>query len=161
MRKFVVGTLMTLAILESAIGVATADGRNEFGEWIAGTYLANTADDALILQLGTDGSTTVILSEQFSGGVVGEFFSDTLGQWKRVGRRTIVVHSVDVAIDNSEFFGIAAAKYVIHFDRRFRRAKLNCTGAIYPPGVDPFSPDAEPIDETEFDCTDYSLKRLP
>lgn len=155
-------SFMTAFVLTSAIGLTFGDSSSDFGKRIAGTYLSNTVDDALIIQLASDGSMTGILSEQFLNlGVVGESFSDTLGTWKRVGYRTILVTSVDVAFEKDVFLGVAAARYVIHFDRHFRRAKLNCTGAIYPPGVDPFSKDAEPIDDSEFECNEYFLKRLP
>jgi hypothetical protein len=162
MHKRMAGPVVAAAVWSSVMGTAVAEHRSDFGEEIAGTYLANTQDNALIVQLGRDGSMTAILSEQFLKlGVIGESFSDTLGNWRRIGSRAIVVHSVDIAFDGETFVGVAAAKYMVRFDRHFRKALLNCTGAIFGPGVVPFSEDAEPLPGTEFACNEYLLDRIP
>ncbi|HXV65310.1 MAG TPA: hypothetical protein VEK15_31735, partial [Vicinamibacteria bacterium] len=117
MRQLVLLVSTATFVLSSAVGLAIAENRSEFGERVAGTYLSNGGDDAVILQLGRDGNVTVILSEQFlSLGVIGESFSDTLGTWKRAGNRKIVASSVNIAFDGEIFVGVAAAKYVISFD---------------------------------------------
>ena len=53
--------------------------------------------------------------------------------------------------------------YIIKFDRWYQSARVTCKGEIYPPGMDPFSPDAEPISESEFTCGEEGLvfHRLP
>ena len=161
MRQFVLLIVTATFVWSSAVGMAVAENGQDFGERIAGTYLSNTEDDAVILQLGRDGNLTVILSEQFLNlGVIGESFSDTLGTWKRAGSRKIVASAVDIAFDGEVFVGVAAAKYVVSFDHPFRTAFLSCTGALFPPGVDPFAKDAEPIPGSEFTCNEYTLKRL-
>lgn len=161
MRLLVLLVSNATFVLSLAVGMAVAEDRPDFGERIAGTYLSNTEDDAVILQLGRDGNLTAILSEQFLNlGVIGESFSDTLGSWKRAGSRKIVASTVDIAFDGEVFVGVAAAKYVISFDPPFRTAYVGCTGALFPPGVDPFAKEAEPIPGSEFTCNEYTLKRL-
>lgn len=161
MRQLVLLVSTATFVLSSTVGLAIAENRSEFGERVAGTYLSNGGDDAVILQLGRDGNMTVILSEQFlSLGVIGESFSDTLGTWKRAGNRKIVASSVNIAFDGEIFVGVAATKYVISFDPPFGTAFLGCTGALFSPGVDPFAPNAEPIPGSEFTCNEYTLARL-
>jgi hypothetical protein len=151
--------VMTATLLSS--GLALAEGSRGFEGQIAGTYLSTSADDALILQLDGDGNVTVIFALQFLNlGVIGEDFSNSKGHWKRAGGRRIVANTVDIAFDEGMLIGVAAARYVIEFDRHLRKARLNCTGAIYAPGVDPFSRDAEPLPETEFACNEFILERV-
>jgi hypothetical protein len=155
-------SLVAMVYLSSAAGTALAEHSRDFGGEIAGTYLATVNDDALILQLDRDGNMTVTFALQFLNlGVVGEDFSDTKGAWKRTGSRTIVAKSVDIAFDGPTLIGVGAARYEIAFDRHFRNAVLNCQGAIYPPGVEPFSNGAEPISGSEFECHTYMLHRIP
>jgi hypothetical protein len=161
MRQFMKRSLFA-ALLFSAPGMAFAEHSRDLEREIAGTYLSTLENDALILQLGRDGNMTIIFAEQFLNlGVIGEDFSNTKGNWKRVGLRRIVAHSVDIAFEGPELVGVAAARYVIDFDRHLQNARLNCTGAIFAPGVDPFSEDAEPLPGSVFACNEYFLKRLP
>jgi hypothetical protein len=163
MRNLLKSLLMAAALLPSVPGLARAESSRGFSaRRIPGTYLSISEDDALILQLDRDGNMTVIFALQFLNlGVIGEDFSNSKGYWKRAGGRRIVANAVDIAFDEGMLIGVAAARYVIEFDRRLRNARLNCTGAIFAPGVDPFSKDAEPLPGTEFACNEYMLKRVP
>lgn len=154
--------LIAAVLLSFMVRTAGAKHSRDFGDEIAGTYLATVENDVLILQLGSDGTMTVIFAEQFLHlGVLGEDFSNTKGDWKRVARRRIVASSVDIAFDGPTLLGVASTRYAIAFDRRFREAVLECTGAIYPPGVSPFAQDADPVPGSEFECDPYILERLP
>lgn len=154
--------VVAVTLLSSVAGLARATSSRGFSGEIAGTYLSTSADDALILQLDRDGNMTVIFALQFLNlGVIGEDFSNSKGHWKRAGGRRIVANAVDIAFDQGMLIGVAAARYVIDFDHHLRNARLNCTGGIFAPGVDPFSPDAEPLPDTEFACNEYLLERVP
>jgi hypothetical protein len=167
-RRFAaVAVTLVIALGSSPIpgetSVAAADARGDLGDKIAGTYLAVQDDGAQVLQINGDGNLSVIFSLQFTnGGVVHEAFSDTLGSWSRTGRREITARTADLAFRSaSEFLGVGAATYVIEFDRRFQTAIVTCEGAIYPPGVNPFDVDAEPIAGTEFTWSASEFHRIP
>lgn len=136
-----------------------------FGGKSAGTYLDIEKDAANILQINQDGNLSFIFSSQFSGGDLGAPFSNTLGSWKRSGKRELTAKAVDLTFksEGGQFVGVGAATYVITFDKKFRSAFVTCEGAIYPPGVNPFDPKADPIDGSEFSCGDEGLEfhRLP
>jgi hypothetical protein len=134
--------------------LALAHDKGDLGDKIAGTYLAVQEDGAQVLQIGQDGNLSVVFSIQFTrGGVLGESFSDTLGSWKKTGRREVTARTVDLTFQSGNgFFGVAAATYVIEFDKTFETAIVTCEGTIFPPGVNPFDADAEPIAGSGFSC---------
>lgn len=153
--------LAAILISSCTAGMALAEHRSDFGEELAGTYLLNSEENGVIMQLSSDGNMLLIFSEEFLNlGIIGESFSDTLGSWKKAGRRKIVVETVNIAFSDL-FLGIAAVTYRIRFDRHYRQAKLECKGAIYAPGVDPYAPGAEPIPDSAFECDELTLRRLP
>ncbi len=118
-----------------------ADGGGGLGKKIAGTYLAvqTDGDEARILQISKDGNLSVILSVQFSGGTAHLPFSNTLGSWKKTGKREITAETVDLDFrpEDGTFAGVGAATFVINFDKKFQTASVTCEGAIFPPGVNP------------------------
>ena len=126
----------------------------DLGKKVSGTYLGVGTDSAHILQIHEDGTLTVNFSIQFSGGALGRGFSETYGSWEKTGKHELTATAVDLTfqIDNGEFFGVAPAKYVLTFNDEFTTAILTCEGAIFPVGVNPFDPDAEPIPDSEFTC---------
>ena len=79
-------------------------------------------------------------------------FSNTLGFWKRSGFRELTATAVDITFesDGGDFVGVAAATYFFQFDKWFQSARVTCEGMIFPPGVNPFAPGAEPISGSEF-----------
>jgi hypothetical protein len=135
------------------------------GKKSAGTYLAIQNDEVTILQIHQDGCLSLINSFQFEGGVLGDPFSNTLGSWKRSGLRELTATAVDITFksESGNFVGVAAATYLIKFDKWFQSARVTCEGAIFAPGVNPFSPGAEPISGSEFTCGEEGLlfHRLP
>ena len=144
--------------------LAVAEDRGDLGDKIAGTYLAVLDDGAQMLQISQDGNLSFILSVQFtSAGVLDESFSDTLGSWKKTGKREVTARTVDLAFKNGTgFVGVAAATYVIKFDKQFETGTVTCQGNIFPPGVDPFHPEANPIPDSEFTCGQgIDFHRLP
>ena len=143
----------------SILGQASVDG---LGDKIAGTYLAVQQDGAQVLQIGRDGNLRVVLSIQFSGGgVLGESFSNTLGSWNTTGRRQVTARTVDLTFQNGNvFFGVAAATFVITFDETFQTAIATSEGAIFPPGVNPFAADAQPIAGSGFRSR-FEFHRIP
>src|SRR5262249_7397733 len=66
-------------LVSGQTGRALADEEGGLGDKIAGTYLAVMENGAWILQISRDGNLSFIQSIQFSGGVLGEPFSDGLG----------------------------------------------------------------------------------
>ena len=136
----------------AALGQANPASVQGLGGKIAGTYLAVQDDGAQVLQIGRDGNLRAVLSIQFTGGgVLGESFSNTLGSWHTTGRREVTATTVDLTFQSGNvFFGVAAATFVITFDETFETAIATSEGAIFPPGVNPFDADAEPIAGSEF-----------
>jgi hypothetical protein len=49
----------------------------------------------------------------------------------------------------------------MEFDKKFQTVTVSCEGAIFPPGVDPFEADAEPIAGTEFTWSASAFHRIP
>jgi len=133
------------------------------GNRIACTYLSVLPNSANILQLSADGIMTFIMSDQFDGGgVIGESYSNTKGNWKVSGKREITAGTVDIAFDeNGVFEGVAYSRYTIQFDQNSQTATLTCKGAIYPPGVNPMEKNAVHVQNSEFTCGEpIKLKRL-
>ena len=141
-------------LVSGQTGRALADEEGGLGDKIAGTYLAVMENGALILQISRDGNLSFIQSIQFSGGVLGEPFSDSLGSWKKTGTREISAATVDLTFQSGSgsFIGVAATTYVIKFDQKFQTGTVTCQGRIFPPGVDPFHRGAIPIANSEFTC---------
>ena len=150
-------------LTEGQVSPALADDEAGLGKKIAGTYLGVQKDAAQILQISEDGNLSVILSIQFSGGAAGLRFSNSLGSWKNTGEREITAKVVDVDFRSKDgtFAGVAAAKYVIKFDKKLQTASVTYEGAVFPPGVNPFlDPDADPIPNGKFTHRD-DVHRLP
>jgi hypothetical protein len=144
-----------------ALGQASPASVEGLGDKIAGTYLAVQEDGAQVLQIGRDGNLRAVLSIQFTGGgVLGESFSNTLGSWNTTGRREITARTVDLTFQSGNFFGVAAATFVITFDETFETATATSDGAIFPPGVNPFDADAEPIAGSGFRSR-FEFHRIP
>jgi hypothetical protein len=141
-------------LVSGQAGLALADEEGGLGVKIAGTYLAVMENGARVLQISQDGNLSFILSIQFSGGgVLGESFSDTLGSWKKTGKREITAGTVNLAFQSGPgFIGVAATTYVIKFDQKFQTGTVTCQGRIFPRGVDPFHPGAIPVPNSEFTC---------
>ncbi|HJY79946.1 MAG TPA: hypothetical protein VKK81_02520 [Candidatus Binatia bacterium] len=144
-------------------GLALADEDAGLGNKIAGTYLAVLVDGAQILQISRDGNLSFIFSIQFSNrGVLGESFTDTLGSWKKTGPREITAGTANLSFHSgSAFLGVAATTYVIKFDQKFQTGNVTCQGRLFPPGVDPFHPEAVPIPNSEFTCPGIEFHRIP
>lgn len=123
------------------------------GGGFSGTYLSILPDGANILQLTADGNMTFIMSDQFDhGGVVGDSYSNTKGVWKKSKKKTVIANTVDIAFGDSDFIGVAHARYTIQFGQNFQTATLSCKGAIYPPGVNPLEKNAEHVPNSDFTC---------
>ncbi len=149
--------------IDGQVSPALADEQAGLGKQIAGTYLGVQKDAAQILQISEDGNLSVILSIQFSGGAADLRFSNSLGSWKKTGEREITAKVVDVDFRSKDgtFAGVAAATYVIKFDKKLQPASVTYEGAVFPPGVNPFlDPDADPIPNGKFTHRD-DVHRLP
>ena len=158
-------TAMAPFVVLGQANSTSAFGPGGFGTVGVGTYLAIQNDSAIILQIHRDGTLDLIFSAQFGGGVLSDPFSNTLGSWKRSGLGELTATTVNITFESEggAFVGVAATTYFIKFDRWFQSARATCKGEIFPPGVDPFSPDAEPISGSEFTCGEEGLvfHRLP
>ena len=149
--------LSLITFLFGQLGSALADDkRNDFGKKISGTYLAVQVNGAQILQIHNDGNLSFIFSEQFGSGALNDPFSNTLGSWRKTGKREITSKALDLTFESltGTFVGVASATYVITFDKKFQNARVMCEGQIFPPGVDPFDPEAIPIPDSGFNCSD-------
>jgi hypothetical protein len=145
----------------SILGQASPASVDGLGDKIAGTYLAVQNDGAQVLQINRDGNLRLVLSIQFSGGALGASFSNTLGSWNTTGRREVTARTVDLTFQSGNvFFGVAAATVVITFDETFETAIATSEGAIFPPGVNPFDADANPIAGSGFRSR-FEFHRIP
>jgi hypothetical protein len=146
----------------SILGQASPASVEGLGGKIAGTYLAVQEDGAQVLQIDRDGTLRAILSIQFTGGgVLGASFSNTLGSWNTTGRREVTARTVDLTFQSGNVFvGVAAAALVITFDETFETAIATSEGAIFPPGVNPFDVDAQPIPGSGFRSR-FEFHRIP
>ena len=117
---FMAMAILAFLALAACRGQVNPAADNEAGisKQIAGTYLGVQKDAAQILQISEDGNLSVILSIQFSGGAAGLRFSNSLGSWKKTGKREITAKVVDLDFrpEDGTFAGVAAATYVIKFD---------------------------------------------
>ena len=163
-------TMAILALLalvacrsEGQVSPALADDEAGLGKKIAGTYLGVHKEAAQILQISEDGTLSMILSIQFSGGAADLRFSNALGSWRETGERQITAKAIDLDFrpEDGGFAGVGAATYVIEFDKKLQTASVTSEGAVFPPGVNPLlDPDADPIPNGEFTHRD-ELHRLP
>ena len=146
----------------SVLGQARPASVEGLGGKIAGTYLAVQEDGAQVLQIGRDGNLRAILSIQFTGGgVLGASFSNTMGSWNTTGRREITARTVDLTFQSGNVFvGVAAATLIITFDETFETAIATSVGAIFPPGVNPFDANAQPIAGSAFSSR-FEFHRIP
>lgn len=158
-RSLIPRSLFLLVILATWLvfghaGHTFAGDRDGLGTKISGTYLGVQENGAQLLQINADGNLSFIFSEQFAGGTLSDPFSNTLGSWVKTGRREITSIALDLTLQSisGTFVGVAAVTYVITFDKHFRKARVTCEGAIFPPGVDPFDSEAVPLSGSAFNC---------
>ncbi len=156
--------LITLAtfLISGQVSPTLAGDQGGLGKTIAGTYLAVQDDAAQTLQISEDGNLSHIFSIQFSGGVLDLLFSDDVGPWEKTGKREITARTVNLNFESGDgtFAGVAIATYLIKFDKKLQTANVTCEGEIFPPGVNPFDPDAEPIPGSELTCGDLEFHRV-
>jgi len=156
----------TLGLLALAAGLAAADDRGTpvNGNY-AGTYLASLPQRAEILQLHSDGTALITLSDEVTSGAGGFTFSDSLGSWKVAGPRKLTARFLNLNFDVTgppAFTGTAVVDYVYQFAPGFRTMTASCQGRIFPPGADPFNPASVPV--TTFDCSylnGFHYQRMP
>ena len=147
-------SLFAMAVLSSFFGCnMPQEEQNDLGKKISGTYLAVTKNGTRIVQIERNGNLSLIMTEQLiGGGAIGESYSNTMGSWKKRGKREIATVTVDLSYfsqDNS-YMGVAKASCGIMFNEEFTEATMTCDGAVYPPEVDPLSSDARAIEGTRF-----------
>lgn len=172
LRWLVSSALFILIPLSTCIGSDT-DGSQIFGSFagphyknnkIAGTYLEIKGDGANIMHIHADGNLSIISSEQFAGGgIIGESYSNSLGTWKWTGWLEITATTVNICYEPADgaFVGVGATTNWITFNSDFDTATLTCEGAVFPPGVDPCDPGAEPIPGSEYTCGEAVFHRIP
>jgi len=145
-------------------GFYSYPGLHDNNNKIAGTYLAIMSDGAQIMHIHADGTISIIGSAQFAGGgVIGESYSTSLGNWKWTGWLEITATTVDISYEPSDgaFVGVAATKYCISFNRALDTAVLTCEGSVFPPSVDPFDSESAPIPGAEYTCGELVCQRIP
>jgi hypothetical protein len=139
-----------LALLALGASPAPADTAGDSSDF-TGTYLASLPERAEILQLHSDGTAEITLSDQVTAGAGGLTFSDSLGSWKVAGPRKLSARFLNLNFAGTNFSGTAVVDYVYLFGANFRTIAASCQGKIFPPGVDPFDPRSTPA--VEFDCS--------
>ncbi|MDE0887624.1 MAG: hypothetical protein OSB70_19050 [Myxococcota bacterium] len=144
--------------------LAADDGssdRSRFGQRVAGLYLAVDPDGSHVFSIDADGQFTYMESPQFTGFSGGPAFSNELGTWRRVGRRSLIATSLHLGYwqDGSAFTGTTVLRRTFEFAPGFRSLKVTCTGTAYAPGVDPFDPQAQST--SSFVCPERGFRRIP
>ncbi|HEX4961519.1 MAG TPA: hypothetical protein VF173_11815 [Thermoanaerobaculia bacterium] len=156
--------LLTIpGLLALGASLAAADGgSNDF----TGTYIASLPQRAEILQIHSDGTALITLSDEVTSGAGGFTFSDSLGSWKVTGPRKLTARflnlNFDVTTPAATFSGTAVVDYVYQFSANFKTMAASCQGKIFPPGADPFNPHSIPV--TTFDCSylnGFLYQRMP
>ncbi len=156
--------VVAATFLISGQGSPTLAGdQGGLGRKIAGTYLAvqgGEGPQAQALQISEDGNLSIIISVQFSSGVGEVLFSNTLGSWKKTGRREITARVVNLNFVSGVgmFAGVATATYLIKFDKKFQAANVTCEGALFDPSVNPIRDSDPPL--FEFTCGDLEFDRV-
>ncbi len=147
-------------LISGQVSPTLAGDQSGLGKKIAGTYLAVQDGEAQALQISEDGNLSIIISIQFSGGVGEVLFSNTLGSWKKTGRREITARVVNLNFVSGVgmFAGVATATYLIKFDKKFQAANVTCEGALFDPSVNPIRDSDPPL--FEFTCGDLEFDRI-
>ncbi len=147
-------------LISGQVSPSLADDEGGLGKKSAGTYLAVQDDAAQTLQISEDGNLSVSFSIQFSGGALGNLFSDTVGSWKKTGKREITARTVDLNFESGDgtFVGVATSTYLIKFDKKFQTANVTCEGALFDPKVNPIRDSDAPM--FEFTCGDLEFDRV-
>ena len=155
----------TLGLLALAASLAADDRGNGGNGNYAGTYLASLPARAEILQLHSDGTALITLSDEVTSGAGGFTFSDSLGSWKVAGPRKLTARFLNLNFDVTgppAFTGTAVVDYVYQFSPGFRTMAASCQGKIFPAGTDPFNPASVPA--ITFDCSylnGFLYQRMP
>lgn len=161
MKKLVFTNLLILF----CFGVFAQKGSSNarFANKIAGAYLAVAPEGTQLMQIFADGNLTFELSDQFPGNNnFHESFDDPVGQWKATGKHSLSVTSLDLILDeNGIFIGVGVATNNVQFNEDFTVATVDCQGALYAAGTDPFAEGAQPVQGSEFSCTTMVFKRVP
>ncbi len=151
-------------LISGQVSPTLAGDQGGLGRKIAGTYLAvqgGEGPQAQALQISEDGNLSIIISVQFSSGVGEVLFSNTLGSWKKTGRREITARVVNLNFDSmmdGMFAGVATATYLIKFDKKFQAASVTCEGALFSPLVNPIrDPGSQSV---PFTCGDLEFDRV-
>ena len=99
-------------------------------------------------------------SQQFSGWPGSPAFSSELGSWRKSGRRRLSATSLHIEYgpDTRAFEGLTVLRRTFRFDRDLNGFQVLCSGANYPPGVDPF--DAAVQATSTFECPERSFRRV-
>ena len=154
--------LSILLTLGTSLALAEPPGH---GGGFAGTYSASLPTRAEILQLHSDGTAMITLSDQVTSGAGGFTFSDSFGSWKVAGPRKLTARFLNLNFDVTgapAYSGMAVVDYTFQFAPNLRTFTASCNGKIYPTGQDPFAPGSTPV--TTFDCSylnGYLYKRMP
>ncbi len=155
-----IAVVATTFLISGQVSPTLAGDQRGLGKKIAGTYLAVQDGEAQALQISEDGNLSIIISIQFSSGVGEVLFSNTLGSWKKTGRREITARAVNLNFDSMDgmFAGVATATYLIKFDKKFQIANVTCEGALFSSSVNPIRDPDPPL--VEFTCGDLEFDRV-
>ena len=137
-----------------------ASDRLQFAQRVAGLYLSIEPDEAHVFKLDSDGQFAYMESPQFTGFSGGPAFSDELGSWRRVARRSLVATGIHIGYwkDGSAFTGTTVLRRTFEFARGWGSMSVTCVGQTYAPGIDPFDDEAEAI--SSFVCPEREFRRI-
>lgn len=144
---FVIVAVLSLGGLYSHEAAARDNfKRSNFGERVAGLYFVteSTTGAQHLITLWDDGNFQSISSIQ-EGGAGFNPFSDQMGTWKKTGRREITAKVIDMTynFDPMTLFGFGVARYVLTFDKNFKRITGTTEGGVISADDKPTDLDAE------------------
>ncbi len=133
----IVATFLCLNTLCSS----KAGADSAIGDKIAGTYLLTEDDDggSRIVTITADGNWFGIHSYQLNNK-----FSNQQGTWKKTGKRTITVSTLNFSL-LKDGVGSSLFSFTVNFDKTYQQVSGELSGKLFPHGVDPLDPVAVPI----------------
>ena len=120
-----------------------------FGERVAGTYFIEQSTGSFrVITLTSDGGLSAIDSSQGRSLIEkGVEFTSQHGSWQQNGAQALIATVIDFGVGADTTVGTTVATYELSFGRNFDTAEGVFTLLFFAPGVNPFTDDAEPIDE--------------
>ena len=149
MKRLVHFVFFGLVFAAGGLLALPGDGQaNEgFGKRVAGTYFVDEGFGSFrVITLNSDGGLSAIDASQ-GRSVEGGGFTSQHGSWQQTGAHALVATVIDFGLGPDTTVATTVATYELSFGLNFDTVEGVITLLFFAPGVNPFTDDAEPIDE--------------